>query len=245
MGQAWSICALDARQVLGSPRHLDEVLLNKEADALVDMLAIPTMPQIEGRDVANSRSASKMGQGLVQLITTARRQPQTHDEPCLTNLPIEVVGMVLRYLDILSCFRFALTSKYFWDIGWWHVHRAITYELGPWAGDRLICSGQYDTYEGRPVAVLSKDEEIELRDGLCEYDYDSKLEKKDFDSNGRYKTKPASLSDITYFRFDRSGSRDTLLGKFLGAALHETHHLPTSLRHQAIRFMRTYERFYP
>lgn len=73
-------------------------------------------------------SASEMEQGQIQSelsFTTTRRHGQTQNQLYLTNLPVEVLGTVLRHLNILSCFRFALTSISFWDIGWWHVQRAV------------------------------------------------------------------------------------------------------------------------
>lgn len=73
------------------------------------------------------------------------------------------------------------------------------------------------------MAALNKDEEIELIDGLCEDDSGpDDLDQQDFDSDGLYKTKSASLYEIIDLRFPTIIPDETPQWRLSEAALRET-----------------------
>ncbi|KAF2175322.1 hypothetical protein K469DRAFT_684011 [Zopfia rhizophila CBS 207.26] len=80
----------------------------------------------------------------------------------LLNLPTELHNLVFNDLDIEDVLNLSLTNRYFWSIGRKHIQTYFMSFLGPWAGENIVCVGQYIEAGDYPPDMLTKDEEHEL-----------------------------------------------------------------------------------
>jgi len=95
---------------------------------------------------------------------------------CFPKLPPETVSNIFDQIDFIGdCFCLALTSKRCWLIGQPRMKTIILDLAIQWAGDRIICIGDYLRRGDLPPNLLSKEEEEELDrdyDGDPQGDYD-------------------------------------------------------------------------
>lgn len=120
--------------------------------------------------------------------------------PYLSLLPVELVDRIYTHLsDHIEVTFLALTSRRYWQVGRRHIK--FRFEcLSNWAGDRLICIGNYS--EDFPPGLLTAAEETELRKGYTwaeklEY-FDNESEESDEDDG---KTRRLNLYDVAVNRF--------------------------------------------
>lgn len=74
----------------------------------------------------------------------------------------ELIFARLESIEDLICL--SVTSRYFWDIGYKHIHQYYTSLLGSWAGHNIICVGDYVDAGDYPSNLYSAEEEQELND---------------------------------------------------------------------------------
>lgn len=167
MCQYWYILSMDDYQYL-SCRKLDEFLLNKEANRLVDLFAVPVKPSLLQLLYATRplNDNSRIEPSPIQTKLNPPCQIQSH----LAAIPDELILMIFHSLDLLSCFRLSLVSTRLWRIGWPFFQLKIMEVMSPWAGKRIICLG--DEYEPNdlPAGFLTTEEENIVKEGLDDHE---------------------------------------------------------------------------
>jgi len=79
---------------------------------------------------------------------------------CLPDFPTEIVSHIFEEIDeIGDCFCLALTSKRCWLVGQPRMKTFILDRVVQWAGDRIICIGDYHGHGDMPPDFLSAEEE--------------------------------------------------------------------------------------
>ena len=79
----------------------------------------------------------------------------------LDKLPVELLEMVFDNLVDEDVIRLSLTSVDLWLMAYRCLQMRYFDRCAPWAGDRLICVGDYARADDLPKAILTK-EEIDL-----------------------------------------------------------------------------------
>ncbi|KAF2183369.1 hypothetical protein K469DRAFT_786049 [Zopfia rhizophila CBS 207.26] len=171
MGQTWVITAPRANEVLNFGGKLGEILFDGSAESLVELLAVPVRPddsmqkmeQNEARLCTDARPMKRKVEDDVSEQSTQRwknrrmqscedkREAEVTAKPLLLNLPTELHNLNL-----------SLTNRYFWSIGRKHIQTYFMSFLGPWAGENIVCVGQYIEAGDYPPDMLTKNEEYEL-----------------------------------------------------------------------------------
>ncbi|TFY67945.1 hypothetical protein EVG20_g3746 [Dentipellis fragilis] len=95
----------------------------------------------------------------------------------LDGLPNEMVGIIFEHLgdsDYLELLRLALTARRYWNLARPHIKRAVVSFLKSylWAGDRLICLGQYTELPDLPPGFIDDCHEgyLEIHGHLLDLD---------------------------------------------------------------------------
>ncbi|KAI9869293.1 MAG: hypothetical protein M1813_000081 [Trichoglossum hirsutum] len=63
--------------------------------------------------------------------------------PTFSSLPVELHDLVFQELDIEDVLALSFTDQYFWEVGQGHIKDYFLSLLGPWAGESIICVGDY------------------------------------------------------------------------------------------------------
>lgn len=98
-----------------------------------------------------------------------------------SGLPTEMHELIFARLEsIEDLICLSVTSRYFWGIGHKHIRQYYTSLLGCWAGQNIICVGDYVDAGDYPPNLYSAEEEQELNqmrvgpDGYLDSNADSK-----------------------------------------------------------------------
>ncbi|KAJ7505853.1 hypothetical protein B0H11DRAFT_2186522 [Mycena galericulata] len=170
MGQYWKLLNLDRRQTYGGWGKLGECFFSGAPNCLNDSLRTPTKlpdcdslifpfkPGASFLDHAGPRESRK---------TLYFPQPALHipDVIALVNLPVETIEEIYSNIDDLpDVFCLSMTCQFLWDIGRRDIYRrvAIMAASYSWAGDRIICVGDYLRTEDLPANLLTPEEEEEF-----------------------------------------------------------------------------------
>ena len=194
MGQYWYIVLVDVAQFLSCGK-LVEFLFDKEADCLVDLLAVPVKPSLAQLSCATAYPVDEPGIEPLPIKKDLKSPCQI--QPHLAAIPDELILMIFHSLDLLSCFRFSLVSKRLWRIGWPFFQQKITEFMSPWAGKRIICLGDECEANDLPAGFLTTEEENIVNEGLD----DSEIDPDD----GIYQ-RPGNLLNIAKGRFQEVNS---------------------------------------
>src|SRR2546423_790058 len=76
-----------------------------------------------------------------------------------SNLPVEVHDLIFEELDIENIILLSLTSHCLFSHGRRHIRNFFLSHLAPWAGESIICVGEYVEVGDYPPSVL-QDEEL-------------------------------------------------------------------------------------
>jgi hypothetical protein len=152
MGQYWNIVCMDKRQSSGHQGKMGEILLTNIPNWLVNLLTTCNFPR------------------LTPLPIKPTEIYKTKTFSYIEELPIEIQDMICSYLrstDDVLCF--ALSCYRFLEIG---RRNLITRQkhiapIAPWAGERIICVGDYA--HDYPEGFLTQQEESEITDNSEEY----------------------------------------------------------------------------
>ncbi|KAJ7196043.1 hypothetical protein GGX14DRAFT_673692 [Mycena pura] len=112
-----------------------------------------------------------------ELLSPAVRYPTT-----LVNLPVEIIHEIHSHMggfdDLLF---FSATCQVLWEIGRGEMHRRVVELTGAfsWAGDRIVCVGDYLRNDDIPASLLSAEEREDFRVTREENDDDSEDENGD------------------------------------------------------------------
>ncbi len=125
-----------------------------------------------------------------------------------------------------------LTAERFWDIGWVNLTEFIMFFLRPWAGHRIICSGDEGSCGDNPMEILTEEEQEELHDGVSEDEFNT-------DELGDYGQGEISLFKLARCRFVEIASDIDPHRVLLKTALDECSGLPPSKRRIVLNFAMT------
>lgn len=153
----------------------------------------------------------------------------------LLRLPIELLDIIFHNLDIEHVFILGLQSQHFWNVARKHIQAYYASSCAPWAGEGIICVGEYLQPTDYPQNILSESGKKELQKGLSEseiwHDVSTDEGSTDFISG------PTNLYSLADARYRQSREWDHWLGDRLigrAALLKEWHRLP-ELRSSQIR----------
>ena len=105
-----------------------------------------------------------------KLQSTAVSEPgriKTND-PKFSSLETELHDLIFEELEIKDVLSLSLTNRYFWSIGRRHIQTYFMSFLGPWAGESIICVGDYVEARDHPPGLFTEDERSELQQLLDE-----------------------------------------------------------------------------
>jgi hypothetical protein len=88
--------------------------------------------------------------------------------PNFSSLAVELYDLIFEELEIKDVFSLSLTNQYFWSVGRRHIQTYNMSFLGPWAGECIICVGNYVEAGDHPQGLFTEDEESELQQLLDE-----------------------------------------------------------------------------
>ncbi|KAK5112546.1 hypothetical protein LTR85_011238 [Meristemomyces frigidus] len=145
MGQYWKITNIDKAQTIGNEGGLKvkEILINGVAEPLVDLLKVPRLRRYKFTDAAVAAA---------RLKNTSSR---------LVALPQELIDAITAVVENdVDIICLALTSSYFFRLLAPAVTEAVIRDEAPWAGDRIICVGDYAN--GAPAGLFTDDELAEI-----------------------------------------------------------------------------------
>ncbi|KAH9930004.1 uncharacterized protein B0H18DRAFT_994776 [Fomitopsis serialis] len=147
MGQYWRLINIDIRQSIrfDSP-GLSEMLIWRDPNRLIWLLAIPRKPKPYQRSVERGHSKDARDLGML-------------------NLPFDVLDLIFDQIDdSLDVAYLALTNSFLRVIGEKHIYRWMCFYNGRWNLERLIYAGDCLLDDDLPPNVF-KEKEKELLSG--------------------------------------------------------------------------------
>lgn len=169
MGQYWKLIAprLRAYKPL-SGYKLGEFYFDVSDDGpngLVYLLATPIAPQkvVKYRERHNKQPAEESQIGEQRFDSVSALSVTVQSSPTLMGLPTEVHRRVFDELeeDINAIVCLGTTSQHFWSIAKEYVHIHCKARFGRWAGEPLVCVGDYAKCNDYPPGLFSG-EELEI-----------------------------------------------------------------------------------
>ncbi|KPI45044.1 uncharacterized protein AB675_2563 [Cyphellophora attinorum] len=169
MGQYWKLIAprLRACKPL-SGYKLGEFYFdasNYGPNGLVYLLATPIAQQKASEDGEHRNDEATEGSQTGQQHTDSASMPSVtvRSSPRLMGLPTEVHRRIFDELkeDIDATICLGATTRYFWSIAKEHLHVYCKARFGRWAGEPLVCVGDYAKRSDYPPGLFS-DEELEI-----------------------------------------------------------------------------------
>ncbi|KAJ6488937.1 hypothetical protein C8R45DRAFT_1143212 [Mycena sanguinolenta] len=163
--QRWKPVNLDKRESYGSWGLLDKGLFNGSPHCLNQNLRVPGPPPLPACDMllfpfkpgalydeADKRAATYFPQAAVQLSA-------------LVNLPVELIQEIHYDLeDIRDIICLSVTCQPLWEVGRREIYRRLMLltQAPSWAGDRIICVGEYLQNNDIPDHILTSEEKEEF-----------------------------------------------------------------------------------
>ncbi|KAK7688661.1 hypothetical protein QCA50_008199 [Cerrena zonata] len=171
MGQYWTIVNLDKCEVYGGGK-LGEYLLWGGWHKLPQLLTQPS--GIGPMDLDKAIQSGIDFQERFASNKTSKESPACCDKKtkqALTvgsssfpkpgpflNLPMEILRMIFDLLDSdedIICL--SMTNRLMWCLGYDRMQKGFCEQFGDWAGDRIICLGDYYTPEDLPEGICAED----------------------------------------------------------------------------------------
>ncbi|KAJ7505828.1 hypothetical protein B0H11DRAFT_1851065 [Mycena galericulata] len=170
MGQYWKLLNLDRRQTYGSWGKLGEWFFDGAPNCLNGPLRTPTkLPDCDSLIFPFKPGAPFLDQwgpsGEPETYYFPKPAPRRLNVLALVNLPVETIHEIFSSIDDLAdVFCLSMTCQFLWDIGRRDIYRrvAIMAASYSWAGDRIICVGDYLRTKDLPANVLTPEEEEEF-----------------------------------------------------------------------------------
>ncbi|KAJ7187802.1 hypothetical protein C8R46DRAFT_1052616 [Mycena filopes] len=169
MGQYWKVINLDKGVTFGSWGERGASLL-----ALRDCLekSIRGGSKLPDRDAMVKpfkpgevfREGSKRGPNPSPTLFFSKTATQS-SALLLNSLPVEIIDAIYLEMEVLGdVLCFSVTCQMLWAIGRAHIYRHITARAAPysWAGDRVLCVGDYLENENIPDGLLTLEEQYKL-----------------------------------------------------------------------------------
>lgn len=114
--------------------------------------------------------------------------------PKFSSLAAELHYLIFEKLGITDVLSLSLTNRYFWSIGRRHIQTYFMSFLGPWAGKRILCVGDYIEAGDHPPGLFTEDEERSMKNKESEL-RQQLLEEEDMLVD---EERPITLIDWTY-----------------------------------------------
>ncbi|KAJ6514223.1 hypothetical protein C8R47DRAFT_1090653 [Mycena vitilis] len=172
MGQYWKIVDLDKRQTSGGGCKLGEFFFDgTSAKSLESRLWPPKIVSDVEAVIPRFIPGGRYGPDDTPDDTDGpalyfpKTAPRPLDAAVLVNLPAEIAHEIFSYLsDIYDLLCLSAACQVLWEIGREHVYRHISAIVArySWAGDRIICVGDYLASDDIPEALLTASERAEL-----------------------------------------------------------------------------------
>ena len=164
----------------------------------------------------------------------------------LSRLPVELFDMVLENLDFEEVFILGIQTQHFWKVARRHLQAYVASCIrGPWAGEGIICMGDYSEPKDLPPNVLAEVERVGSLKGMRKIGPlgdDSADEDFDPDSTNLY-----HLAEVWYPEVECP--RDFLPSGLIAPLIHlqEWQRLPDSFQDQILTELESYRlyNFYP
>jgi hypothetical protein len=179
MGQYWKLIAPRLRAYMPfDARKLGEIYFHVShwgPNGLVYLLATPVAQQKAMQDTVDGENHNeqpfKGDQAGEQHISSASTPSVTiGSSPTLTGLPTEVHRRIFDELkeDIDAIVRLGTTSQHFWTTAKEYVYVHCKTRFGRWAGEPLVCVGDYAKASDYPPGLFSKEELEIMRQEGCD-----------------------------------------------------------------------------
>ncbi|KAJ7629201.1 hypothetical protein DFH06DRAFT_1006316 [Mycena polygramma] len=164
MGQYWMIVSLDSYRSFGHWGKLGEFILSFPTCLERWLRPSPKLP-----DYDKLIRPFKPGQIFRQA-----------EDATLVNLPVEMINEIYAHIPYLAdAICLSATCQALWEIGRPNMHRLaveVTANYYSWAGERILCVGDYLKNKDIPDGILTEDELDEFtddgQDTLHEYPFD-------------------------------------------------------------------------
>lgn len=190
MGQTFQFIAPCIRRSVSWWGKLLEIMFDGSGNELVRLVAVPILPQCSTQQ---SRSASPLGKGDRRHPDQVGGQPtrrkfggqgagsnaqgtkrlrsdaiNSNTRRCTSfmTLPTEIQELVFDLLgndDIEDVVCLGMTNSYFWPMARKRLHMHLLSFLGCWAGENIVCPGEYLEPGDFPPGLFSAEEEEQLR----------------------------------------------------------------------------------
>jgi hypothetical protein len=149
--------------------------------------------------------------------------------------------MIFDELEIGDTLGLTAVAVRFWKMGWPHMEKKLVGFIGPWAGHRLVCLGDY--VKEYPPDMESEDEKQEIAAGLHADDFPEGERKP-------HPEDPVDLSVIAHWRYKRTYGGIPLphvINYLERIAMDEMYNMPGPLTTRVFRFTRArhLSKYYP
>ncbi|KAJ7668774.1 hypothetical protein DFH06DRAFT_1126214 [Mycena polygramma] len=193
MGQYWIIVSLDSYRSFGHWGQLGEFILSFPTHLEDWLRPSPKLPDYDKlirpfKPGEIFRPAEEGYRRALRFPLTASRRRVTvlayrnisSDPATLVNLPVEMINEIYAHIPYLAdAICLSSTCQALWEIGRPNMHRLaveVTANYYSWAGERILCVGDYLKNEDIPEGILTEDELDEFtddgQDTLYEFPFD-------------------------------------------------------------------------
>ncbi|KAG8992317.1 hypothetical protein FRB94_011246 [Tulasnella sp. JGI-2019a] len=156
--QYWKILNLDAREVERGTGTLRNLLFfdydGPLCDHIIPRICIP-------RKVSFDEVIKATHQAYAAAPRSATSNAKIAEEKCfLIHQPIDIIGLIFASIEnIQDAISLALTSRQLLAFGLDRIGQLFELFYAPWAGDRLICIGEFAKNDDLPPGVLTPGEQ--------------------------------------------------------------------------------------
>ncbi|KDQ11609.1 hypothetical protein BOTBODRAFT_189786 [Botryobasidium botryosum FD-172 SS1] len=159
MGQYWQVINLDKRQTLGFWGKLAEFIWASEPHTLAWRLIPVDFSPIIASSIARRKTPS--GLTIAQLLGSL-------------HLPTEILAMIFSEIDSFQdAFSLAYANTHLLAAGQGTLCALLRVKAAHWAGDRIVCIGDYAENEDLPEGMLTAAETQELLTFEAKEEYSS------------------------------------------------------------------------
>ncbi|KAJ7081579.1 hypothetical protein B0H15DRAFT_854182 [Mycena belliarum] len=188
MVQFWKLVNIDKRRTFGEWRDMGEWFFTAESNLAPCLSGIPQLADCDKVFRPFEPGAAYCyvtGDRRVCFPQTAARSP---NPLVLLNLPTEIIFEISSHLgDMCDLVCLSMTCQVLWEVGRHELHRRLALMAASyaWAGDRIICVGDYLENAELPENLLTLEEEVALAGGgtASAADEDVHLNEEDYSSS--------------------------------------------------------------
>ncbi|KAH0551563.1 hypothetical protein GP486_007218 [Trichoglossum hirsutum] len=247
MGQYWRVYSPSASKAAGTNiGKLGESLFDGWPRSLVPRFAVPVLQSDsdQGPDAALHEEQAKRQGSLLSADSQSaeskaydlndrsaeHQRSQEHQAkagpPIFSSLPVELHDLIFEELDIEDILSLSLTNLHLWEIGQRHIHSFFMSFIGPWAGESVICVGDYLMKGDYPPGRLTEAEKEEM-----------------YEIAGKYRNNHGRDELMSLHKFLVNGCRGSypyvefpeyLLGRVVSSKRYNYYGLPKHLRDQIV-----------